>query len=1250
MGRQIQVAVKVLDLDRFPTKMDDFLKEAAIMNELDHPDIVRLYGICVAPKCLRLVTELAPLRSLLECLREPDLRTSFPVSTLHSFAIQIARGMAYLEEERLVHRDLAARNVLVFAKDRYLCSFLSRSSRLRLLFEARFSSLLVKIGDFGLSRALQLGKSHYQTNFNANLRLPIAWCALEAIHELRFTSASDVWSYGVTLWEMFTYGFVPWAGLSGRQILEAVDVPNCQRLPQPDACPDAVFDAVIRACWNHEPTSRPTFAQLTDINRRRNVKLNESSQAEVAAEMKTLLSPLISFAFAPSLFLPRLLDVPDTSQPAWCDDFAGFGLAEMLPHLSPQAWSVVEDSGQLLESKTAVPRTVDDIRSLLTENRNGSTQDAPNANAECVNKALLRARVGEIVYVLSKKDPELWKVVSHSSCQVGYIPPENLRIIPTEGSDLRPTGTGQHQNSSIHHGGTLSRMRLRFSRRESNRNSPKGGKKFNRDLISLPQNDFRHVGHVGADGTIFGDVGFSLDNVDEDDRVPGLSPTDSCMTIESASDKENPRLSDTTIAECSSQRSSVGSKAIASSRTTVPSTDNNNAVLAPLSSPLEKNRLASSTVPSNPPAPPPPLPTDSNMDANSWFTSTSAAAARTEESESSVLDMGSSFMDEIFQCLSAKTDGLNLLEPIPSSTTTTAKTDHSTRTIESAVDSQTLPESQPLPDMPKIDSRLSSPQPLTMPKPARSREVTPTEDSNGHVSNDTDSTKHFGIDQTNGDVASAHLIVLCRGAAHDQGEVPLLPVTRFWLCNPASLSLLAISDRYQRSSSVGVKSNTVDSRTTSIDNPRRGRVGSGSSTSNNGGGSRAGGIAFVNASSTLTRAFRKSSNSLSRRPPATDKAPSALSLEHPSSHQISTGQMPLIRGRLEAGGGKYRRPVISGPVMISNPTLVTGASVTSVLSEGTSTGAVSTPPSSSSPSLRGTSRDSSITAISSPLSLGQGLGTPGGPITPTTTSTTTPSISPAPSNSSLTTSSTSSSNLVLHHQPGGRVYGNNNATGIVSGVGGLRALRDRGDLVFRAPAAVGAVGGGTRRTRANHMTSGGGEYQPRFVGITTGGTLDRRIRPQLPVCPATVTLPRRANHFGPFHPLGPTLGDNAVLPEMAALNKNTISTLQDRNSVDATEVNGKPARLSSYSTRDRVVDQETGSISCQSSSVVTPTAQGYSFTAPPTESQKAPPLAFEADTSAEPTVSPSGGLSEELLSFWGSEFASLLDGNASAAS
>lgn len=113
-----------------------------------------------------------------------------------------------------------------------------------------------------MSRALQLGKSYYQSNFNVNLKLPIAWCAPECIHDLLFTIHSDIWAYGITLWEIFTYGFTPWAGLTGRQILEMIDTPRFGRLDQPDACPDPIYDAVMRACWAHEPKARPTFAQL----------------------------------------------------------------------------------------------------------------------------------------------------------------------------------------------------------------------------------------------------------------------------------------------------------------------------------------------------------------------------------------------------------------------------------------------------------------------------------------------------------------------------------------------------------------------------------------------------------------------------------------------------------------------------------------------------------------------------------------------------------------------------------------------------------------------------------------------------------------------------------------------------------------------------------------------------------------------------------------------------------------------------
>ncbi|KAH9280050.1 Ack-related non-receptor tyrosine kinase [Echinococcus granulosus] len=1078
MGRQLQVAVKVLDLERFPTKMDDFLKEAAIMNSLDHPDIVRLYGICVAPKCLRLVTELAPLRSLLECLREPDLRTSFPVATLHNFAIQIARGMAYLEEERLVHRDLAARNILVFAKDR------------------------VKIGDFGLSRALQLGKSYYQTNFNANLRLPIAWCALEAIHELRFTSASDVWSYGVTLWEMFTYGFVPWAGLSGRQILEAVDVPNCRRLTQPDACPDAVFDAVIRACWNHEPTSRPTFAQLV----------------------------------------------------------------EMLPHLSPQAWCVVEDSG---ETESTFPRTVEDIRSLLTENaqQNGNTDadtgaDDTTGSSQQNNKTFLRVRVGETVYVLSKKNPELWKVVSHSTCQVGYLPPENLRIVPdtTDSTALRSSGTNQHQN---HYASTLSRMRLRFSRRgsevnlpehgQSNRNSPRAGKKFNRDLISLPQNDFRHVGHVGADGTMFGDVGFSLDNVDEDER--GSSPARSCMTIESASDKENPRLSDITISERTGRNSSVtfDRAKVIPPRNVATATTTATGSPPPLSSPSENSRIPSATN-TNPTSAYPPIARETAATSSSpWFTTTTDS----EDPEPSILDMGSSFMDEIFQCLSAKTDGLALLDTISSTNEM-----HQSNPVVSEVTK--LPPPSPSLVFPRRDAASlppeevvsASPPPLMIAKPSLSSEASPFEESYHNTTVNPTSIKRLSLDQPNG--LSER-------------------------CKESSPTLYNSTNGVRRSS-----------RTSLIDNSplRRDRVGE---IGGFGGGGGGGGV-FVNATNTLTRAFRKSSASLTRRPmqAASEKAPSALSLEQPP-HQH---QIPPIKARLDATG-KLKRPAISGPMMISNPTLVVGASVASILSsEGTTTAAVSTPPSSST-SSRGISRGSSITAISSPLSLGGA-----GAVTPvtTTTTTTTPSISPAPSTSSLATSSTSSSNLVLHHLGHGHYQSSRFTGGIGAGGGGgggLRALRDRGDLVFRAPPASAAIGG-RRRTNPVSRT----DHQP---------------------------------------------------------------SLRDRTGVDVAEKNGDTARLSSYSARERVVDQIANPVPFEtelSPSVVTPTAADYTFV-PPTQSEnlhrKASP-SFEADAAAEtisslPAPSPpppsSGGdseLSEELLSLWGSEFASILSGHKSVAS
>ncbi|XP_078614824.1 uncharacterized protein LOC144883970 isoform X8 [Branchiostoma floridae x Branchiostoma japonicum] len=240
-GERVQVALKCLSKEQIQAGQSDFLKEASIMHSLDHEYLVRLYGVVLDyDNSFMLVTELAPLRSLLECLKEPSLRPNFPVITLCEFALQVAKGMKYLEDNRLIHRDLAARNILVFSRDK------------------------VKISDFGLSRALGVGKDYYQTNFNVNLKLPLAWCAPESINYLKFTSASDVWGFGVTLWEMFCYGFQPWAALTGAQILEAVDAPNCQRLEKPDYCPEKYYE-LMRQCWEHEPAKRPKFSDIVDI-------------------------------------------------------------------------------------------------------------------------------------------------------------------------------------------------------------------------------------------------------------------------------------------------------------------------------------------------------------------------------------------------------------------------------------------------------------------------------------------------------------------------------------------------------------------------------------------------------------------------------------------------------------------------------------------------------------------------------------------------------------------------------------------------------------------------------------------------------------------------------------------------------------------------------------------------------------------------------------------------------------------------
>nr|XP_023410794.1 ephrin type-A receptor 5 [Loxodonta africana] len=232
--RELPVAIKTLKVGYTEKQRRDFLGEASIMGQFDHPNIIHLEGVVTKSKPVMIVTEYMENGSLDTFLKKND--GQFTVIQLVGMLRGIAAGMRYLSDMGYVHRDLAARNILIN------------------------SNLVCKVSDFGLSRVLEDDPEAAYTTRGG--KIPIRWTAPEAIAFRKFTSASDVWSYGIVMWEVVSYGERPYWEMTNQDVIKAVE--EGYRLPSPMDCPAALYQLMLD-CWQKDRNSRPKFEEIVNM-------------------------------------------------------------------------------------------------------------------------------------------------------------------------------------------------------------------------------------------------------------------------------------------------------------------------------------------------------------------------------------------------------------------------------------------------------------------------------------------------------------------------------------------------------------------------------------------------------------------------------------------------------------------------------------------------------------------------------------------------------------------------------------------------------------------------------------------------------------------------------------------------------------------------------------------------------------------------------------------------------------------------